>query len=356
MAPIPASESRPSEWPFAVVRMYVGIVFLIARWPFGVGGSLACAAADRSTVLVTRRPATAHGALDAGLLVLRLGAAGILGLLYRGGFPYATVPGMSNHSVAVSGAALLAALTAIGFATRVSAAPLALAMACSAAWGTHQGQQLLEEPVRGLMLAILYGALALTGAGRWSLDHFIASRQRRAHELTVERATTTSGGTSTGVRTDARTPQVIESGDRPRTVDLGLLLLRLGTGLSLFLLFGLTKAGWVIARLQSAEPWNQWGFAKLIADMGFPAPLLFAIGAVLNETVTPSLVAAGLATRVAAGIGAIGFGGAFYTSLRLGEEPLRAATYLVAFATIALTGAGRYSIDHVRSGQGAMPG
>lgn len=259
---------------------------------------------------------------------MRLGTAGVVSVLWRGRFPNATVVGISGHPWAVLGAAFLVALAAIGLATPASAGLLALAMACTVVFGWHEGQQFVEEPVRGLMLAVLYGALALTGAGRWSLDQLIASRWAAAHELSRVGA-----------------PYSLGSRQPPWGTDLGLLLLRLGTGLSLFSLFGVTKVGWVITQLQSPEPWSHWAFAKLIAAVGFPVPFLLSIGAVLNETLTPLLVAAGLATRVAASIGAVGFGGAFYTSIRLGEEPLRAATYLVAFATIAFTGAGRHSLD-----------
>ena len=44
----------------------------------------------------------------------------------------------------------------------------------------------------------------------------------------------------------------------------------------------------------------------------------------------------GIWTRPAAIIGALGMAGAFYTSLRLGEDAGRAATYVVAFTAIAI--------------------
>jgi uncharacterized membrane protein YphA (DoxX/SURF4 family) len=43
--------------------------------------------------------------------------------------------------------------------------------------------------------------------------------------------------------------------------------------------------------------------------------------------------------------------GALYSSVRLGEDWLRAALYLIVFIALSLTGAGKFSIDrllHVR--------
>lgn len=108
-----------------------------------------------------------------------------------------------------------------------------------------------------------------------------------------------------------------------------LLLLRVGAGLSLFLFFGTTKIGWVVTGQTSS-------FEQLIRAMGFPVAPLFTTFAILNETVTPLLVVFNRFTRPAAIVGALGMTGALYTSLRLGEDAGRAATYLVAFATIAI--------------------
>jgi uncharacterized membrane protein YphA (DoxX/SURF4 family) len=38
---------------------------------------------------------------------------------------------------------------------------------------------------------------------------------------------------------------------------------------------------------------------------------------------------------------------AFYVSLRLGEEPLRAALYFIIFTGLVVAGPGRFSIDHL---------
>jgi len=250
------------------------------------------------------------GTLDVGLLVLRVGALAILGFLFAWRFPNSTVAAISGHAFRVVVVVVLGAFSALGLAARPAAALTAAAMAWSLAEGLRHGQQFLEEPVRALMLVIIYSALACTGGGRWSLD-----------------------------LPNGRLPPPTS-----RNLDAGLLLLRLGSGLSLFVFFGITKIGWVLVQLHGPQPWSQWDFAKLIAVVGFPAPLLLSLCAVANETVISLLVAAGVITRLAAAVGAIGMSGAMYTSMRLQEEPLRAATYLVAFAGLALTGGGRRGI------------
>ena len=39
--------------------------------------------------------------------------------------------------------------------------------------------------------------------------------------------------------------------------------------------------------------------------------------------------------------------GALYTSVRLGEDWLRAALYLIVFTVLVLTGPGKFSVDHL---------
>jgi uncharacterized membrane protein YphA (DoxX/SURF4 family) len=247
--------------------------------------------------------------MNAGLLVLRVGSGIALGMLFAWGrFPNASVAGIGGHPWAIGLVAIFGVLTICGFATRFVAGSLAAVMAFAAAWGVYLGQPPVEEPVRAAMFAVLYTALALTGPGTLSLD-FLTSRIA------------------------------------PARIEAGLLVLRLGAGLSLFGCFGITKIGWIVSLLHSPAPLSAWGFAQLIRSVGLPAPLALAFCAVLNETVTPLFVASGFLTRVAGAIGALGMAGALYTSLRIGEEPVRAALYVVAFAAVALTGAGRYSLD-----------
>jgi putative oxidoreductase len=135
-----------------------------------------------------------------------------------------------------------------------------------------------------------------------------------------------------------------------RRVDIGLLLLR-GAALFLALTFGWQKLSEYIALIRAGQSLSNAGLAPLIRMMGFPAPAFLAICAVLNESVGALFAAAGLLTRLAAAVGALGMAAAFYVSLRLGEDPLRAALYLVIFLGLAITGPGKYSVDCILQSQ-----
>jgi uncharacterized membrane protein YphA (DoxX/SURF4 family) len=85
--------------------------------------------------------------------------------------------------------------------------------------------------------------------------------------------------------------------------------------------------------------------APLIAQMGFPAAVILALWITFNESVGALLIGCGLFTRVLTTSAALGMAGALYTSVRLGEDWLRAALYLIVFVTLSLTGPGKLSID-----------
>jgi putative oxidoreductase len=134
------------------------------------------------------------------------------------------------------------------------------------------------------------------------------------------------------------------SNRRITTVDVGLLVLRLGAGVSLFLLFGLTK-------LKAANSYfhtGAWEFVDFNRKVGLPVPVLIALLQTLNESVGALFVVAGFQTRYAAGSIALGFVAATYLSIRMGEDAwLIALFYAVMFTTLALTGSGKFSIDRV---------
>ena len=127
-------------------------------------------------------------------------------------------------------------------------------------------------------------------------------------------------------------------------LDLGLLVLRIG-GFLLAFTFGIQKIGWYIAGFHSDKAFSSIGLAPLIAKMGFPAAVILALWVTFNESIGAFLIGCGLFTRFLAGSAALGMAGALYTSVRLGEDWLRAALYLIAFVSLSLTGAGRLSID-----------
>jgi putative oxidoreductase len=137
-------------------------------------------------------------------------------------------------------------------------------------------------------------------------------------------------------------------------IDAGLLALRLGAGVSLILFFGLGKLVGYCQLIISGAPLGSSGLTPLIRQMGFPAPAMLGLYAVLCESILPLLVAAGFLTRLAAAGVALSMTAAFYVSMRLEEEPLRALLYIVVFTALVLTGPGRFSIDHWR--QSRKPG
>jgi uncharacterized membrane protein YphA (DoxX/SURF4 family) len=127
--------------------------------------------------------------------------------------------------------------------------------------------------------------------------------------------------------------------------DLGLLILR-GGGLLLALTFGVQKIGWYWTALHAGKPFSSIGLAPLIARMGFPFPVVLAIWITFNESIGAFLIGCGFLTRILAASLALGMAGALYTSVRLEEDWLRAALYLIIFSALILTGPGEFSLDH----------
>ena len=128
---------------------------------------------------------------------------------------------------------------------------------------------------------------------------------------------------------------VFGSGDTSTATDVGLLLLRLGFGLTMAFAHGLGKIP------PSA------GFVEGTAAMGFPLPALFAWAAALSEFVGGLLIAVGLATRPAAVLLATTMAVAAF--VRHGADPFAdkemALLYLFASLALAAAGAGRYALD-----------
>ena len=128
--------------------------------------------------------------------------------------------------------------------------------------------------------------------------------------------------------------------------DVGLLILRCA-GLLLAVTFGLQKIGWYWTAFHAGKSLLHSGLAPLIARMGFPIPVALALWITFNESIGAFLIGCGFLTRVMAASAALGMAGALYTSVRLGEDWLRAALYLIIFVTLSLTGPGKFSVDHI---------
>src|SRR5215510_8534681 len=125
-------------------------------------------------------------------------------------------------------------------------------------------------------------------------------------------------------------------------IDLGLLLLR-AAGFLLAFTFGIQKIGWYA--FHSGKPLSSIGLAPLIAHVGFPFPVILALWITLNESIGAFSVGVGFLTRFVAASVALGMVGALYTSVRMGEDWLRAALYLTIFLGLTFTGPGKFSID-----------
>lgn len=141
---------------------------------------------------------------------------------------------------------------------------------------------------------------------------------------------------------------------RPDTLDAGLLVLRIGAGFSLFALFGLSKVKSAFAFTVHHQPWI---FIEFLRRLGFPLPTLAAFVQTLNEALGGLLVLIGFYSRIAAAFLAIGFAVATYCSAKIQEPSVfMAACYCLMFFALALTGAGRYSIDALREAGLTKPG
>lgn len=124
-------------------------------------------------------------------------------------------------------------------------------------------------------------------------------------------------------------------GSHTAPASLGLLILRVGVGLSMAL-----GHGW--GKLQS---WSELA-PKFPDPLGIGSTLSLA-GAIGGELVGPLLIALGLGTRVAAIPAAFTMGVAFFVVHA--ADPFakqeKALLFLLAFVAILFTGAGRYSLD-----------
>ena len=145
--------------------------------------------------------------------------------------------------------------------------------------------------------------------------------------------------------------------------DLALLILRL-SGLGMAVAHGYGK----LAALAAGDGGR---FIAGVESLGFPLPGLFAWAAALAEFLGGLCVALGLGTRVAAAFAgftmfvaafvrhhalqhllvAVGAMKASEETTRSWGNPEMALLYLVVFATLALTGGGRFSLDRLLPGR-----
>jgi uncharacterized membrane protein YphA (DoxX/SURF4 family) len=133
---------------------------------------------------------------------------------------------------------------------------------------------------------------------------------------------------------------------RASRIDTGLLLLRVAAGLSLFILFGLTKLKDAAVFFHAG---HSWSFVDFNRRVGLPIPVIVACYQTLNESLGALLVACGFLTGFAATSVGLGFAAATYFSTKSGEggASMIAAFYCLIFVVLAITGAGKFSIDEL---------
>lgn len=126
---------------------------------------------------------------DLGLLLLRLGVGGLMAVshgfgkiqtLFAGGpyqwaDPIGLGPGLSL-ALAAGAEFFGGLLIAVGLLTRLATLPLAFTMLV-AVFVVHAGDPFQKQEF-GLLYLIPFLTLLLTGAGRWSLDHWLRTRKR----------------------------------------------------------------------------------------------------------------------------------------------------------------------------------
>lgn len=135
------------------------------------------------------RSARAAMALDAGLLVLRIGLAALIWTFHMGRklghvseelreFPDPLGIGHAPSFVMAIGAeGACSLLVAIGFATRLLSLPIVFTMTMVLVLGARGFEG--ADVQSALLYALPYVVLVLTGGGRWSVDWLLRARYRR---------------------------------------------------------------------------------------------------------------------------------------------------------------------------------
>lgn len=255
---------------------------------------------------------------DIALLLLRLVAGG--GIIALAIMPLPGTPLVKGHTWPAVLLALDAALVVAGVWTRPAALLGGIGSMAVMIAGVAAGQRFNFEPARDLMFACVFATVAIAGAGR----------------LTVAR------------------PSAVRASPGQR--DAAMLVLRVLAGLSLFVIDGLIKAR---LGIHAAATHSSWGFELGIARWGFPLPLLVTTLAVLNETLLPLLIAAGVFARpLSLAIVAHMLIGYTISAHYGSEDAVTALLYAASYAAIALCGPGRFAFASAvaRRGSSAVSG
>lgn len=125
-------------------------------------------------------------------------------------------------------------------------------------------------------------------------------------------------------------------------VDLGMLILRVVSGLMMVLLHGWGKILGIISFFSG----KGWKFVDTVASIGFPLPGLFAVLVGLIEFISGILIILGLFTRVNAGLLGAVMVVATYYNIRVGASYELSLLYLTIFVIMIIIGPGKYSLDY----------
>jgi putative oxidoreductase len=125
-------------------------------------------------------------------------------------------------------------------------------------------------------------------------------------------------------------------------VSWGLLVLRVGAGSMLFYVHGWHKLKGGIHWLRQGTPWPLLGEVKA---MHMPLPVLNAFAATLAQFVCAPLLVVGLFTHACGAVLTATLGVAVLQNLLARRDPQLVILYLLAVATLAIAGGGRWSLD-----------
>ncbi len=129
---------------------------------------------------------------------------------------------------------------------------------------------------------------------------------------------------------------------RPKTTDIGLLVLRLGIAALLIGFHGWPRLHRAFDYVFFGEPWT---FVNVVGRLGFPLPSVFAVASAMAESVAATCMAVGLWTRSAAAIVAFNMAVALASEGYKGDPIELPALYFTGALVVALLGAGRVSLD-----------
>jgi putative oxidoreductase len=133
---------------------------------------------------------------------------------------------------------------------------------------------------------------------------------------------------------------------RHSNIDWGLLILRVGLASLLITLHGgprLVRVFWYFVR---GEPWP---FIGLVAGIGFPLPLLFALLSTVADSFGALFAGLGFLTRWAALMMAINMSVAVYFETTGGDPFELPALHLLGALVLLVTGPGAFSLDALRA-------